>query len=90
MVKHFWSRWTRDYLHNLQQRSRWKFKKDAPALLGSLVILKEDNTPPLCWLMGRITALHPGADGLVRVVSMLTRHGTVKRATGRVCVLPIE
>lgn len=90
MSQHFWSRWTRDYLHNLQQRGKWKFQTNTPDLKGALVILKDKNTPPLCWPLGRITDVHPGSDGIVRVVSVLTRHGTVKRAIVQVCILPIS
>ncbi|CAH1378405.1 unnamed protein product, partial [Tenebrio molitor] len=47
--------------------------------LGTLVLIKEDNAPPLQWPMGRIMELHPGADGLVRVVTVKTMRGVLKR-----------
>ncbi|KAJ8944184.1 hypothetical protein NQ318_016164 [Aromia moschata] len=46
------------------------------------------NSPPLRWKLGRITDVHPGADGVVRVVSIRTSSGTTKRAVRKVCLLP--
>ncbi|KAJ8947951.1 hypothetical protein NQ318_021048 [Aromia moschata] len=54
IIHHFWKRWSHDYLHLLQQRTKWRFVKDVPALEGSLVLLKDDNTSPQAWPMGRI------------------------------------
>ncbi|XP_065094195.1 uncharacterized protein LOC135714754, partial [Ochlerotatus camptorhynchus] len=60
-LQHFWIRWRREYLSQLQARTkRWK-----PAVhveIGKLVVIKEDNLPPMRWKMGRIVAVHPGAD----------------------------
>lgn len=55
-----------------------------------MVILKEDNTPPLHWPMGRITAIHPGEDGIIRVVTIKTTHGEYKRSVKGIAPLPIE
>lgn len=42
------------------------------------------------WRLGRITAVHPGKDGIVRVVSVRTRTGVTNRAVSKVCLLPVE
>ncbi|KAH0821040.1 hypothetical protein GEV33_001751 [Tenebrio molitor] len=61
------------------------YRPSTPALeIGSMVILVEDNTPPLQWKLGRIVELHPGSDGVVRVVSVKTVNGIFKRATRKV------
>lgn len=88
LVQHFWSRWTKDYLHNLHQRSKWRFKKEPTNLIGQLVVLREDNLPPLKWALGRIVQTHPGKDGVIRVVSVSTKGGVVKRSILKVSVLP--
>ena len=44
-----------------------------------MVTLREDNLPPLRWLMGRIVETHPGDDDIVRVVSVRTKNGIYKR-----------
>ncbi|XP_075213757.1 uncharacterized protein LOC142319964 [Lycorma delicatula] len=64
-----WSRWSYDYLHGLQQRSKWKSPSEN--LRPSLVVLvKEDNLPPQFWKMAVIDSVFPGKDGLVRVVQL--------------------
>ncbi|KAJ8956011.1 hypothetical protein NQ318_006287 [Aromia moschata] len=42
------------------------------------------------WKLGRITDLHPGEDGVPRVVTIKTVSGVVRGAVHRVCVLPIQ
>ena len=41
------------------------------------------------WLLGIIMQLHPGADGHVRVVTVLTRTGLFKQAITKRAPLPI-
>ena len=69
--QHFWRRWHTEYLHTLQQRSKWTSRSEPPAV-GDLILLKEDNLPPLKWKRGRISALRPGKDGIVRVIEIIT------------------
>jgi hypothetical protein len=93
MRQHFWHRWQREYLvQNINRSKQLRgsgSRPSTPALeVGSMVILVEDNTPPLQWKLGRIVELHPGSDGVVRVVSVKTVNGIFKRATRKVCVLP--
>lgn len=90
MQQHFWSRWTKEYLHNLQQRTKWQFSKHPEIQVGALVLLMEDNAPPLCWPLGRIVQVHPGSDNIVRVVSVKTKNSVLKRAINKVSLLPIE
>lgn len=88
---HFWKRWSREYLTSLQVRTKWH--KEVPSISnveGMMVILMEDNTPPLSWKTGRIIEAHPGNDGQVRVVTIKTIQGLVKRSLNKVCPLPME
>jgi hypothetical protein len=77
-------------------QNRQKCYKEAPAagdLEGARVILVEDNTPPLMWKIGRIVETHPGNDGHVRVVTVRTSQGLVKRSLrvkGVLCPLPVD
>ncbi|BES87780.1 Pao retrotransposon peptidase [Nesidiocoris tenuis] len=89
LTQSFWKRWSADYLNTLQQRNKWT--RPAPPLTKDmLVVLKEENAPPLSWRLGRIINTFPGGDGLVRVVEVKTAHGVVRRAAAKVCPLPIE
>ncbi|ERL96155.1 hypothetical protein D910_01206 [Dendroctonus ponderosae] len=60
----FWSRWSREYVPELQQRSKWK--KNSSVLLKPdvMVLIKEDGLPPLKWLLGRVISVQPGSDGI--------------------------
>lgn len=83
-----WSRWHREYLHTLQQRSKW-LDVTVPPEIGSLVLIKDNCTPPLKWRLGRICALYPGADGIARVADVNTIHGLMKRPLSKLCPLPV-
>lgn len=52
-----WRRWSDEYLTDLQRRGKW-FKTPSLIRTGMMVVLKEDNTPPKTWKLGRITATH--------------------------------
>lgn len=53
-------------------------------------MIKEDNLPPIKWVMGRVCELHMGKDNKCRVASIKTSNGICKRAVSRLCILPIE
>ncbi|XP_041968065.1 uncharacterized protein LOC121725264 [Aricia agestis] len=82
----FWRRWQAEYVTELQSRSKWKTRcRDLKE--GDLVIIKEDNIPPLAWRLGRVMKLHPGADGVPRVADLTTARGVIRRALNRLCLL---
>lgn len=58
--------------------------------IGDMVVLREDNLPPLQWQLGRVIWLHLGEDVVVRVVSVKTPSGITKRAVSRLAFLPVE
>lgn len=89
LLQHFWTRWKNEYLHNLQQRTKWKLNKGTALQSGQLVVIREDNLPPMHWKMGRIVSVHPGNDGVARVATIKTSGGVVKRAAARLCILPV-
>lgn len=84
--QHFWTRWTKEYISELQTRMKWNEHK--PDLQpNTLVVLKEDNSPPLKWSLGRIIATIPGKDGVSRVADIRTASGIVRRAFSKICPL---
>lgn len=84
-----WKRWSHEYLTRLQQRPKWWRK--APNLTpGRLVLIQDPNRAPLEWRMGRITAVHPGPDGIVRVATLHTAFGEVQRPVAKLCPLPLD
>lgn len=88
-TQQLWTRWSKEFLTQLQERTKWYVRKDN-LRPGLMVLLKEDNLPPMQWKLGRIIEVHPGLDQTVRVVTIKTASGTFKRATAKVCVLPLE
>lgn len=58
--------------------------------VGDLVVVKAPNQHPTMWRMGRIKAVHPGPDQIVRVVTIDTQDGEVKRPTVKVVKLPTD
>lgn len=91
LYQQFWTRWSREYLAKMQQRTKWYKTFNSPLKVGSLVIMIEDNQPPLHWPMARVLELHPGADNIVRVVSLKINSGSViKRSVSKLCVLPLQ
>ncbi|XP_071643020.1 uncharacterized protein [Temnothorax longispinosus] len=45
--QHFWRRWSSEYLHQLQVRSKWKIKKGTQLAVGQLVLVRQQDLPPL-------------------------------------------
>lgn len=52
MQQQFWKRWSRDYLHQLQVRTK-NYKSTTSVKIGQIVLLQVDNSPPLHWPIGR-------------------------------------
>ncbi|XP_026323275.1 uncharacterized protein LOC113232713, partial [Hyposmocoma kahamanoa] len=89
MNTHIWKRWSNEYLHQLQERSKWHHPtKNLEE--GNVVLVKDENLPPGQWALGRVTELHPGADGNVRVVSIKTKKGHLKRPVTKLATLPYQ
>jgi hypothetical protein len=69
MYRVLWKKWSRDYLHQLQQRHKWVTESNnIPP--GTVVLLKDDNSSPLHWKLRVIEDVHYGDDELVRVVDL--------------------
>lgn len=86
---HFWQRWSREYLQLLQPRNKWH-KNSVPLVKDSIVLLKQNNLPPLSWRLGRVIDLHAGKDGVPRVASVVTSTGTFRHAVANLSPLPLN
>lgn len=91
LVKHmshqFWKNWSSEYLQQLQVRCKWN-KPTRNLQEGDVVLVKEDNLPPGKWALARVTQLHPGSDGHVRVATLKTQTKTMKRPVTKLAPLP--
>jgi len=85
----FWKRWSQEYLNTLQGRQKWT-SNQVNLKVDDLVIVDAPNQPPAMWRMGRVTAVHSGPDGIVRVVTINTQDGEMKRPVVKVVKLPTD
>lgn len=53
----FWQLWSREYIHTLQVRKKWKTTQPN-VRPGQIVLVSEDNESPTCWSLGRVTKIH--------------------------------
>ena len=85
-LQQFWQRWSPDYLQSLEQRQRWQ-RTSRNLQPGDILLLREDNTTPLPWPTAVIKETHPGKDCIVRVVTIRTPKGVLKRPIIKLCPL---
>ena len=83
----YWSRWSREYLHHLQERSKWR-GVNKNFTVGQLVVVRDNRYPPAKWPLGRVVETHPGLDGMVRVVTVRMSSTTLKRPIVDLSPLP--
>lgn len=87
VVQSFWKRWRLEYLHGLQVRQKWNIPS-VPITPGTVVVVMNDNVPPLAWPLAIVEIVHPSKDGVVRVCTVRTVKGTYLRPVVRLCPLP--
>lgn len=78
MMQTFWKRWQEEYLVNLQTRTKWH-DVCQNLKLNDVVIIIDENSPPVKWPLGRVVVIHPSSDGLIRSVTIRTQAGLLKR-----------
>ena len=89
MRQQFWNPWTREYLNQLQNVSKWKHTGLQPKV-NDLVLVAEDNTAPLQWPIARILELYLGNDDIPRVAKIKTKWATLKRPVSKLRPFPSE
>lgn len=60
--QNFCKKWHKEYLHECQLRRKWRSSTTPQIQVSQLVIVKNDNTSPGPWPLGRVTEVHPGKD----------------------------
>lgn len=89
MLKHFWDRWSNEYLSTLQERKKWRREKES-LKIGQLVLLANENFPPAAWAIGRIIGLKESIDKRIRNVTVRTATGVFERPVQKICIVPVE
>lgn len=72
----FWTRWRKEYLLSLQQRSKWN-KDRRNAKVNDIVLLQDDGTPRNQWKLAKVVEVFQGADGRVRKLKLLLSDTTL-------------
>lgn len=57
---------------------------------GMKVMIHVDKQPSLVWPIGKIIAVYPGKDNLIRVVDVETPDGIYQRSVNKIAVLPTQ
>ena len=86
IVRHFWKRWSEEYLTSLNRYNQWRCQSKNLEV-GDIVLLKEDSIVSTQWPIARITEVHPGKDGLVRVATVKTAKGIYKHPMSKIALL---
>nr|XP_049697167.1 uncharacterized protein LOC126054700 [Helicoverpa armigera] len=89
IVQDIWKRWHAEYLTQLSARSKWRHSQP-DIQLNDIVTINDANLPPGKWAVGRVVQLHPGADGHIRVVTLKTKNGLIKRPIIKLSILPVN
>jgi len=86
LVSHFWRRWSREYITQLGRVSKWH-RPTRNMSVGDLVLVRDTSPLPTEWPLARVTAVHPGKDGLVRVATIKTNTGIYTRPVTKLTLL---
>ena len=81
LTEQFWNRWSREYLSNLQPLTKWRDTTDKPKA-GDVVLIMEDNVPPLHWPRAKIEELYLVNDKIARVARVFNGKSSFVRPTG--------
>ena len=88
-LNRFWSVWSDEYLRSLPQSVR-KFTSHGKLRPGSVVLIREDHLPRMKWVLGVVTKLYPGRDGVARSAEVRVQGGQLRtRAVQRLCDLEL-
>lgn len=89
LVRHFWSRWLKEWLPGLSARKKW-YKENRDVKVGDVVLVISPDTPRGHWPMGRITEVKPRKDGHVRVANIKVENSEYVRPISRLCPLELN
>lgn len=84
----FWKRWHIEYLNKLNIQRKWH-KGEHNVKPNSLILLRDDNLPPLRWRLGRVLETIQDAEGIAGTVIVKTQTGNVTRAIKKLAELSL-
>ena len=78
LLDHYWSRLLKEYVPELNKRTKWQSSNDELNESDIVWVLK-DFTPRGIWPLGKIVKAHRGSDGIARSFDIQTSTGMVQR-----------
>lgn len=91
LLNSFWHRFRNDYLLELQPRKIWQRQPEKMPKEGDVVLLRDDHLSRNDWRMATVEELHPGKDGLPRLVRLRKPNGQmIHRHISRLAVLEAQ
>ncbi|XP_046577175.1 uncharacterized protein LOC124285075 [Haliotis rubra] len=87
---HFWKRYLRRYLPEMQSGSKWVTdKKDQKDIdCNDVVMIVDQQSVGATWLVGRVSKIHPSCHGRVRVATVTVGDRDITRPVTRLIRLP--
>ena len=85
--QHFRARWSSEYLNSQYSISAVPFEvtqQKCSVAVDDLVSIRNELTLPAKWLLARVIAIHPGSDGITRVIDLRIATTTVRRPIAKV------
>lgn len=77
LLDHLWNRWRREYILELRSFHHHPSASNRSLQVGDVVLVEATGTPRSLWLLGRVTEVFPGRDGLTRACSLKTQDGKI-------------
>lgn len=84
-----WHLWKKQYLPQLSRRSK-ELSPQQNLQTNDVVLVTDTDTHLNHWPLGRITAVYPGPDGLVRAVDVRIDKKTLRRPIRKLVKMPID
>ena len=74
-----WERWLKEFVPELNVKQKW-LRNGRAIIVGDVVLYMEQGMPRNQWPLGCVTAVHPGLDGVVRVLDIKMQGKSYKRS----------
>lgn len=87
LADHFWSRFIKFYLPDLQRRQKWQ-TDSAEVSPNDVVMIVDPTLNRAQWPIGRIAETFPGSDGRIRTASVKIKDKVYTRPVARLIKLP--
>ena len=86
LLRHFWQRWTREWLPSLAARQKWRQNR-RNLRVGDIVLVVGQNSPRGEWPLARVAETFQGRDGQVRVARVEMGQRSLIRPISKLCFL---